>query len=408
MKILSMKKVVATGLATVMILGASTSVFAKDRDHDDDGDNARPSKQAAFNVKTININNLNIMVNFNDMENADVSWAVRNIASLASKRVFEGYEDGSFKPHNNVSRIEAITAAVRLMGLRDKAESPAEMATKLNFKDADEIPAWAVGYVAVALENNLFAETDNKVQANKPADRLWATTLLVKALKLDNEAHAKMNATLSFRDADKIPAGSVGYVAVAVERGLVNGFEDNTFRPNVPVSRAQIAALLDRTGNQLPGSNNDAATGTVTTAVYNNTLTLNNNGQTLTYTLNPNTFVFRGDQQVTINDLQAGDQVRVRQVDGVVVYVEVLQRSNNNQTFTVDGTLSYYNVNNNGTIAQIVIVQNVTTNGTTTQTTNLYNVSKDVTIEGTAAQLVPGHAIQLQGTDSLVSKIIVK
>jgi hypothetical protein len=217
-----------------------------------------------------------------------------------------------------------------------------------------------------------------------------------------------MNATLPFKDANKIPAGSVGYVAVAVERGLVNGFEDNTFRPDIPVTRAQIAALLDRTGNQLPDSNNDAATGTVSAAVYNNTLTLSNNGQTLTYSLNPNTFVFRGGQQAAVTDLQAGDQVRVRTVDGVVVYIEVLQRADNQQNFTVDGTLSYYNVNNNGGISQIVILQNVTTNGTTTTTTNLYNVSKDVTIEGNASLLVNGHAIQLQGTDNLVSKIIVK
>ncbi len=51
---------------------------------------------------------------------------------------------------------------------------------------------------------------------------------------------------------NKIPAGSVGYVEVAIEKGLVDGFEDNTFRPNQPVTRAQLAALLDRTGNQLP------------------------------------------------------------------------------------------------------------------------------------------------------------
>jgi hypothetical protein len=395
MKLLSMKKVVATGLAAVMVLGAGTSAFAKD--------NGNKGKGNAFGHSKIEIK-----LSFNDMSKGDVAWAMRYIASLASKQVFEGYEDGTFKPYNNVSRIEAITAAVRLMGLRDKAESPEEMATKLNFKDANEIPAWAVGYVAVALENNLFAETDNVVQPNKPADRLWATTLLVKALKLDSEAQAKMNATLPFKDANKIPAGSVGYVAVAVERGLVNGFEDNTFRPDIPVTRAQIAALLDRTGNQLPDSNNDAATGTVSAAVYNNTLTLSNNGQTLTYSLNPNTFVFRGGQQAAVTDLQAGDQVRVRTVDGVVVYIEVLQRADNQQNFTVDGTLSYYNVNNNGGISQIVILQNVTTNGTTTTTTNLYNVSKDVTIEGNASLLVNGHAIQLQGTDNLVSKIIVK
>jgi hypothetical protein len=226
----------------------------------------------------------------------------------------------------------------------------------------------------------------------------------VKALKLDAEAQAKINTNLTFKDSNKIPAGSVGYVAVAVERGLINGFEDNTFRPNEPVTRAQIAALLDRTGTQLPGSNDDAATGSVASVVYNNTLTLSNNGQTLTYALNANTFVFRGGQQVAASALQVGDQVRVRTVNGIVVYVEVVQRSDVSPTFTVDGTLSYFNVGSDGGISQIVVLETVNS----AVTTNVYNVSKDVKITGDASQLVNGHAIQIQGKDSLVSTIVVK
>ncbi len=104
-----------------------------------------------------------------------------------------------FKPEKTVTRIEAITAAVRLMGLREQAESDAEKPTKLNFKDADKIPSWAVGYVAVALENDLFTESDDSVKPNEDADRLWATTLLVKALKLEAEAKAQMTAHLHLK-----------------------------------------------------------------------------------------------------------------------------------------------------------------------------------------------------------------
>lgn len=120
-----LKKVIATGLAFVMIMGSGTAVLAKDN-----GNKKDDSK-------------VEIHLTFDDLQSAE--WAIRYIASLASKRVFEGYEDGTFKPHNTVSRIEAITAAVRLMGLRSQAESAAEMSTRLNFKDADKVPSWAVG-----------------------------------------------------------------------------------------------------------------------------------------------------------------------------------------------------------------------------------------------------------------------
>ncbi|MEC0270075.1 S-layer homology domain-containing protein, partial [Paenibacillus anseongense] len=250
-------------------------------------------------------------------------WAIRYIASLASMRVFEGYEDGTFKPQNTVSRIEAITAAVRLMGLRSQAESSAKMSTHLNFKDANQIPAWAVGYVAVALENDLFSENDDSVQPQKEGDRLWATTLLVKALKLDAQAKAKMNTALPFKDAKQIPAGSVGYVAVAIEKGLVDGFEDNTFRPNQPVTRAQLAALLDRTGGQLPDQGNNTLTGTVKSVVNGNAVVLTTSGTTSTYALYPDVYIYKNGVKISPSALQAGDEVSVRTFNNQIIYMEV-------------------------------------------------------------------------------------
>ncbi len=226
-----------------------------------------------------------------------MQWAMRYIASLASKRVFEGYEDGTFKPNNHITRIEAITAAVRLLGLRSEAE--AKQGTKLYFSDAVKIQAaypWATGYVAVAAEHALFMESDNAVQPDKSADRLWATILLVKALKLDGEAKTKMNADLTFKDADKIPAGARGYVAVAVEKGLIDGYEDNTFRPNAPVRRAELAALLDRTGDKMP-EDKSLTKGTVISSVSGNVLTVSQGGAPVALTLDLNTFVFRDGQK---------------------------------------------------------------------------------------------------------------
>ncbi|MDU0203554.1 S-layer homology domain-containing protein [Paenibacillus sp. MAH-36] len=304
-----LKKVIATGLAFVTIMGSSTAVLAKDNGNGDGNGNRKDDGK------------VEIHLTFNDLKTAE--WAIRYIASLASMRVFEGYEDGTFKPQNTVSRIEAITAAVRLMGLRSQAESSAKMSTHLNFKDANQIPAWAVGYVAVALENDLFSENDDSVQPQKEGDRLWATTLLVKALKLDAQAKAKMNTALPFKDAKQIPAGSVGYVAVAIEKGLVDGFEDNTFRPNQPVTRAQLAALLDRTGGQLPDQGNNTLTGTVKSVVNGNAVVLTTSGTTSTYALYPDVYIYKNGVKISPSALQAGDEVSVRTFNNQIIYMEV-------------------------------------------------------------------------------------
>ncbi|MDD9271393.1 S-layer homology domain-containing protein [Paenibacillus sp. GCM10023248] len=399
-----LKKTVATGLVLTMVMGGASAAFAKGNDHENHGKGNNSYNSSYNNGKNNNGNvsgNIQIRINFDDLKGAQ--WAMRYIASLASKRVFEGYEDGTFKPDKSVSRIEAITAAVRLMGLREQAESATEMATKLNFKDADKIPAWAVGYVAVALENDLFTESDDSVQPNKEADRLWATTLLVKALKLESEAKAKMNTQLTFKDAKQIPAGSVGYVAVAIEKGLVDGFEDNTFRPNQNVTRAQLAALLDRTGEQMP-DDQSSITGTVNTAVYNNVLSVTKAGVTTNYVLHQDAFILRDGVKVAASAIQPGDEVKVRQYNNLVVFVEVTKSAAANTSFDVVGTLNSTTVDSAGKITSISITQNI--NGVS-QTT-VYNVAANVTLTGNLGGFTQGHVVELKGENQVVTSIDVK
>lgn len=401
MKKALIKKVVASGLAFAMIVGGSTAAFADSKGRDKD---KGWEKQNWKNNSSINVNvKGNIHISYDDMKGDDVEWAVRYIASLAAKRVFEGYEDGTFKPRNAISRIEAITAAVRLMGLREQAESAEKMSTKLNFKDAEQTPAWAVGYVAVALENDLFTESAESVQPNKSADRLWATTLLVKALKLEAEAKAKMNTKLEFKDAKQIPAGSVGYVAVAIEKGLIDGFEDKTFRPNQPVTRAQLAALLDRTSEHI--EDEDMISGIVSASVYNNALTLTKAGVTSQLVLHPNAFVYRGGVQVNASALQVGDQVKVKSYNNLVIFVEVITPAAVDQTtFSVIGNLNATTLNTNGQITSVSITHNV--NGT--NQTSVYNVGSNLTITGNLSLLVPGQLIELKGHNQVVTSIGIK
>jgi len=330
MKHSRMKKLLVPTLALTLVMTTGTTAFAQNGNgnghkDDDRGNNSRWSSDKRPPQAPIKFD-------FKDIKGKDFEWALSYIMSLVSRRIFDGYPDGTFKPQETVTRIEAITAAVRLMGLRDQAESDAEKATKLNFHDAASVPAWAVGYVAVALENDLFAESDTNVNPNQPADRLWATTLLVKALKLQDEAEANMNARLPFSDAASVPAGSVGYVKVAVDKGLVNGFEDNTFRPKQLVTRAQIAALLDRAGNQLPDSVNGLISGTVLAPVSNNLLTVRSNGQTLNLMLDPDVFIYRNGAKVSPAALQIGDVLKLRYYDNSVIYIEVSQPSGGNPT----------------------------------------------------------------------------
>ncbi|MCL6478834.1 MAG: S-layer homology domain-containing protein [Peptococcaceae bacterium] len=50
----------------------------------------------------------------------------------------------------------------------------------------------------------------------------------------------------NFRDSAAIPGWAGGYILAAVQKGVVSGYEDRTFRPSNPVTRAEMAAMMSR------------------------------------------------------------------------------------------------------------------------------------------------------------------
>jgi len=274
-----------------------------------------------------------IILEFNDIQEAE--WAAAYIAKMKSKNVFQGFEDGSFRPNQPITRAEAIATAVRLLGFENeaKAKSPD---TRLHFKDAELIDKkypWAKGYIIVALENGLFDASEDTVQPDKPASRVWVASLLVKSLGLKEEALREMTKIPHFTDADQIPAGSIGYVNVAVEKGIVSGYPDGTFRPNKNVTRAEMAALLDRTDDgllenagavkvsgvvkniQFNGVSGGNGSDTVTDSVYGSVdgeITISTDGQdSLTYGISSELLVEYHNKFIRADQLAVNDYVHL-------------------------------------------------------------------------------------------------
>ncbi|MCD9024008.1 S-layer homology domain-containing protein [Cohnella silvisoli] len=412
------KKTAAATLALSMLVGGATGVMAsaKSSKHGSEHNNGKGK------AKKVEIN-----LNFGDLNQNEWKWAYDHIIRLAAQGVFNGYEDGDFKPRNNITRIEALVAAVRLLGLKEEAEKPENMNAKLNFKDFDQLKkkyGWAVGYVTVALENDLFSETETSIQADKPATRLWASVLLVKALKLEAEAKTKMDTVLPFRDAKQIPAGSVGYVAVALEKNLITGYTvtgsddhdsddddndsnsfDRIFLPNKPVTRAELAALLDRVDQQLPDDKNaQAITGTIQ-VIANGSITVKKaDNTTVSVPVDANVFIFRKDVKAPLSALQVGDEALVRTFQGKAVFIEVTKPAASAVQLTDSGKVSSFTLNAQGKIATISITKDV--NGT--QQVIIYNVDANVAITGNNGVLSPNLNVIVKGENNVVKSIEIQ
>ena len=162
-------------------------------------------------------------------------WAFSYIGELVDKGVLAGYEDGSFRPENTVTRAEWAKIMVLAAGLP---------VTDNNVYFRDMSGHWANMYVNAA-KDYLAAYTDNTYRPDQAAVREDVTVSMVKLKGYDigNVDYSYLN---SFSDTNSISNSLKAYVAVAVEKGLIDGFEDGTFRGQNTLTRAEAAALLWR------------------------------------------------------------------------------------------------------------------------------------------------------------------
>ncbi|MHB8758165.1 MAG: BsuPI-related putative proteinase inhibitor [Bacillota bacterium] len=186
-------------------------------------------------------------------------WAASSIAKMSARGVIKGYDDGTFGSNKPVTRAEAAALVVRLLGKEADAgafaapmsSSPADI---LPFNDLASIAAWERPYVAMAVKDGLMSgviEDGARVfQAHRAGTRLEVAIILVRALGLEAQARADQT-PLTFVDKADIPAWAAGYIAVAVDKGLVTGYPDGTFQPNRPVTRAEMAKMLDNADETL-------------------------------------------------------------------------------------------------------------------------------------------------------------
>ncbi|NLD45665.1 MAG: hypothetical protein GX660_00505, partial [Clostridiaceae bacterium] len=169
---------------------------------------------------------------------SDISnhWAKDFINDLLSKNIISGYQDGTIKPDQNITRAELTVIVAKAMGLKP-AENPVP-----DFQDKDSIPTWAVGYIALAKEKGIVLGYEDKTfRPDKNCTRQEAVTIIMNAFKLGESSKE-----VDFIDAKDISGWAYKSVAKATESKIIDGYPDNTFRPGKTISRAEAFTVLSK------------------------------------------------------------------------------------------------------------------------------------------------------------------
>ncbi|BCG60560.1 S-layer homology domain-containing protein [Paenibacillus sp. URB8-2] len=124
---------------------------------------------------------------------------------------------------------------------RDTFSSYVVVENKVSFNDIGKVQAWAGRQIqVVAAKGAIEGVGGGKFAPKNGVTRAEFAKMLIRALNLDNSS-----AVNTFSDVKKTD-WFAPYVAVAAEKGIINGRGASKFDPNATITRAEMATMISR------------------------------------------------------------------------------------------------------------------------------------------------------------------
>ncbi len=171
---------------------------------------------------------------FSDMK--DFAWAKEAITALYDKEIIKGMGDGSFGGGNKVSRADFTVMLLRLTGDTAEFKDNFDDVLKTDYFYKEIGIAKALG-IAGGLGDNKFAPRDN-------ISRQDMAVMIYRILKEKGKIQDAENQELSFNDSGEIKDYAKSAVKALTDAKVINGYEDQTFKPKGNLTRAEAATVI--------------------------------------------------------------------------------------------------------------------------------------------------------------------
>ncbi|MBT2641703.1 S-layer homology domain-containing protein [Bacillus sp. ISL-41] len=166
---------------------------------------------------------------------SDSYWALDEITFLVEQGVIGGFNDGTFRPGENITRGQAVIMISRAFKA-DSSKYP-----NPGLKDVPEKSPYFLA-VKVLMGEGILAEVvkDKHLQPSKPLTRGEMASILSKAYELTGTYDGE------FKDVEK---SHFAYddIQLLAANNITTGFGDKTFRPNKVITRVDFSVMLART-----------------------------------------------------------------------------------------------------------------------------------------------------------------
>ncbi|MCH5211134.1 MAG: S-layer homology domain-containing protein [Oscillospiraceae bacterium] len=149
------------------------------------------------------------------------------------KAYISGYENGTFKPDNSITRAEAAAMIFKITTLKAKDQYTN------HFTDVNE-NAWYKDYVCRLADNGCInGYADGTFKPENPITRAEFATIIGKFIGIEPETLSKFSDVPSTHWAAK-------YIDPMALNGLLKGYVDGTFHPDNTITRAEAVTMINK------------------------------------------------------------------------------------------------------------------------------------------------------------------
>lgn len=188
---------------------------------------------------------------FDDVDEESHGWAIDQIEEMTRNGIINGFEDGTFRPNEGVTRIDSLLLISRILGVdKEENEKTLDFAHDKYFQHVNlmKYPAYERN-LSFILHRGMFTteELTNFLKAglgSQPLKRYEAAVLLVKMCGANDTVSKNDTVKLPFDDTEEIPAVARPFVYYCYQNGLMKGVGENNFDPMSTITRAQMSVLL--------------------------------------------------------------------------------------------------------------------------------------------------------------------
>ena len=161
-------------------------------------------------------------------------WAEETIKNMVKLKYLKGFEDGTFRPDEAVSRAEFIAVICRILNIDAPAESSFE---DVSSKD------WFSRYIQAAYQKNLIYGSGGKFFPHSKITREDAAVILKRVL--DAQSVSTNISPVSYADSGQIADYAQEAINALSNANMMTGYNE-CVKPKDNLTRAEAATLLYR------------------------------------------------------------------------------------------------------------------------------------------------------------------